>query len=86
MIVSCIGYGYISNYLMKELAANGVICFGITDKQEQLKKKTYENTLILPRKMTVDAISKSTHLVITAAPEKNSCPIILKYKKHIEKF
>lgn len=39
MIVSCIGYGYISNYLMKELAANGVICFGITDKQEQLKKK-----------------------------------------------
>ena len=84
MIVSCIGYGYISNYLIKELAADGVICFGITDKLEQLKKKRYENTLILPRRMTPDAISKSTHLVVTAAPEKNSCPIILKYKKYIE--
>ena len=38
MIVSCIGYGYISNYLIKELAADGVICFGITDKLKQLKK------------------------------------------------
>ena len=84
MIVSCIGYGYISNYLIKELASDGVICFGITDNQEHLKKERYENTLILPRKMTADAINKSTHLVITAAPEKNSCPIILKYKKYIE--
>ena len=34
--------------------------------------------------MTIECIKKSTHLVITAPPEKNKCPILSKYKKIIK--
>ena len=33
MIVGCLGYGYIAKYLLNELSANGVRCYGITDNQ-----------------------------------------------------
>ena len=70
MIVGCLGYGYIASYLFKELSANGVRCYGVTDNQLSLDKETLENILLLPRKMTLEVINNSTHLVITAPPEK----------------
>ncbi len=85
MIVGCLGYGYIASYLFKELSANGVRCYGVTDNQLSLDKETLENILLLPRKMTLEVINNSTHLVITAPPEKKLCPILSKYKENIEK-
>ena len=35
--------------------------------------------------MTIDAIKKATHLVVTAPPERNKCPILSKYEKEIKK-
>ena len=85
MIVGCLGYGYIARYLLKELSAHGVRCYGITDNQLFLKKEKFENIKLFPRKMTLKVINKCTHLVITAPPKKNFCPILLKYREHIEK-
>ena len=48
-----------------------------------MKKSDLENILILPRSMTIQCIKESTHLVITAPPEKNKCPILSKYEKVI---
>ena len=85
MIVGCLGYGYIAKYLLNELSANGVRCYGITDNQLLLKKERLENITLFSRKMTLDVINKCTHLVVTAPPEKKSCPILFKYKEHIKK-
>ena len=48
------------------------------------KKKNIENITILPRAMTIDAIKNTTHLVVTAPPEGNKCPILSKYEKEIK--
>ena len=84
MIVSCLGYGYISVYLLKEISSNGIKCLGVTDNEAYLKKPNLENISIIPRSMTEKAIKQSTHLVITAPPDKKSCPILSKYKEQIK--
>ena len=43
MIVSCLGYGYVSSYLLKEIASNGINCIGITDNLISLNKKSMMN-------------------------------------------
>ena len=42
MIVSSLGYGYISTFLLKEIASYGVRCIGVTSNQKYLKKKNIE--------------------------------------------
>ena len=34
--------------------------------------------------MTIDPIKSATHLVVTAPPEGNKCPILFKYEKEIK--
>ena len=86
MIVTSLGYGYVSKYLFKKMASEGVKCIGITNNYEYLNKKNIENVSIVPRSMTIDAIKKATHLVVTAPPDKNKCPILSKYEKEIKKI
>ena len=62
MIVSCLGYGYISVYLLKEISSNGIKCLGVTDNEAYLKKPNLENISIIPRSMTEKAIKQSTSL------------------------
>ena len=85
MIVTSLGYGYVSKYLLKKIASDGVKCIGVTDNVKYLKKKNIDNITILPRSMTIDAIKSATHLVVTAPPERNKCPILSKYEKEIKK-
>ena len=85
MIVISIGYGYISKYLLKKIASDGVRCIGVTDNIKYIKKKNIENISVFPRSMTTEAIKQATHLVITAPPERNKCPILSKYKTEIKK-
>ena len=85
MIVTSLGYGYVSKYLLKKIASDGVKCIGVTDNIKYIKKKNIENITILPRVMTIDAIKNTTHLVVTAPPEGNKCPILSKYEKEIKK-
>tara|TARA_A100001015_G_scaffold280081_1_gene341921 strand:+ start:452 stop:1297 length:846 start_codon:yes stop_codon:yes gene_type:complete len=84
MIVTSLGYGYISKFFFREIAYHGARCYGISDNTKYNKKSDLENILILPRSMTIECIKKSTHLVITAPPEKNKCPILSKYEKTIK--
>lgn len=84
MIVSCLGYGYVSSYLLKEIASNGINCIGITDNLISLNKKTYGNISVLPRRNTEEVIDFSTHLVIAAPPQKSSCPVLYKFQKKIK--
>ena len=58
--------------------------YGITDKTKYHKKSNLENISILPRAKTIKSITKSTHLVVTAPPNKNKCPILSNYKKVIK--
>ena len=63
MIVISIGYGYVSKYLLKKIASDGVKCI------EQLiissiLKKNIENISVFPRSMTTEAIKQAIlHLV-----------------------
>ena len=69
MIVSSLGYGYISTFLLKEIASYGVRCIGVTSNQKYLKKKNIENVTIVPREMTISSLKISTHLVVTLLPK-----------------
>ena len=84
MIVSSLGHGYISTYLLKEIASNGVRCIGITDNPQYLNIKNIENISIVSRKMTINSLKKSTHLVVTAPPKNSKCPILKNYRKEIK--
>ena len=52
------------------MASDGVKCIGVTNNSEYLNKKNIENISIVPRSMTIDAIKKATHLVVTAPPNR----------------
>ena len=39
MIVASLGYGYVSKYLLKKIASDGVKCIGVTDNIKYIKKK-----------------------------------------------
>ena len=81
MIVTSLGYGYTSSFLLKEIASHGVKCVGITDKTKYHKQSNLENISILPRSKTIKSITKSTHLVVTAPPNKNKCPVLISFVK-----
>ena len=83
MIVSSLGHGYISSFFLKEVASNGVKCIGVTDNPKNKKNNTLENITIVSRAMTIDTINKTTHLVVTAPPKKNNCPILIKFGNEI---
>ena len=83
MIVTSLGYGYTSSFLLKS-ASHGVKCIGITNNNKYYKQSNLENISILPRSNTIKSINKSTHLVVTAPPYKNKCPILSNYKKVIK--
>ena len=84
MIVTSLGYGYTSSFLLKEIASHGVKCIGITNNTKYYKQSSLENISIFPRSNTIKSINKSTHLVVTAPPYKNRCPILSNYKKVIK--
>ena len=84
MIVCSLGHGYVSKYLLKDLASSGVKCFGITNKKKSIEKLSYENISLLPRSMSLDTINRSTHLLVSAPPNESGCPIFTKFNKYIK--
>ena len=85
MIVCSLGYGYTAMFLLKELCAHGVRSIGITSNKKKIKSNSIDNLKLYPREKTEFAISKATHLIITAPPSKIGCPILLQYFKFIAK-
>ncbi len=84
MIVCSVGYGYISKYLFRELASIGVITIGITSKNiSKYPTNTFDNLKVYSRQETEEYIKISTHLLITAPPNENGCPIYSKYNQKI---
>ena len=84
MIVCSIGHGYLASFLFKELCASGVIGLGISSKATFLHKNL-DNFKIFNRSEVKNAISYSTHLLVTAPSNKKGCPILNNYFNLITK-
>ena len=80
MIVCALGYGYLSKFVFQRLCQLGIIGIGISS--QKFNDKFFFNTKVFGRK-TSHAISLSSHLLVTAAPVKEGCPIINKYENLI---
>ena len=83
VIVCSLGYGYVSKFLLRELCCSGVTSIGITSKIINKQEFSQTNLNICSIYETKKSISFSTHLVITAPPTDNGCPIYAKYTKDI---
>lgn len=84
MIICSIGHGYLASFLFKELCALGVLGLGVTSK-ETFVNKSSENFKIYNRSEIKNAISYSTHLLVTAPSNKNGCPVFNNYFSLIAK-
>lgn len=84
MIICSIGHGYLASFLFKELCALGVLGLGVSSKETFINKSS-ENFKIYNRSEVKNAISYSTHLLVTAPSNKNGCPVLNNYFNFIAK-
>ena len=78
MIICSIGHGYLASFLFKELCASGVLGLGVSSKETFLNKNL-DNFKIFNRSEVKNAISYSTHLLVTAPSNKKGCPVFNNY-------
>ena len=78
MIICSIGHGYLASFLFKELCASGVLGLGVSSKGTFLNKNL-DNFKIFNRSEVKNAISYSTHLLVTAPSNKKGCPVFNNY-------
>ena len=83
VIVCSLGHGYVSKYLLKELCYSGVASIGITSKIINKQEYPQTNLNICSIYDTKKYISFSTHLIITAPPTDQGCPIFKDYTEEI---
>ncbi len=81
MIVCALGYGYLSQFIFKRLCSLGIKVTGVTSKN--INKNEITNITIVDRDKTKEVISYSTHLLITAPPDDEGCPIFNKFSDQI---
>ena len=85
MILLNIGYGYVARFLSKEAISKGALVYGITsniEKRVSIKSNSFK---LLNRDKIKHTIILATHLVISAPPDDDGCPIIKLYKNKIIK-
>ena len=78
MIICSIGHGYLASFLFKELCASGALGLGVSSKETFLNKNL-DNFKIFNRSEVKNAISYSTHLLVTAPSNKKGCPVFNNY-------
>ena len=81
MIICSIGHGYLASFLFKQLSSYGVMCYGVSDKIENVTDMI--NFKIFLRKDSKYVLNSTTHLLITAPPDKYGCPIFNSYSGDI---
>ena len=84
MIICSIGHGYLASFLFKELCALGILGLGVSSKATFLNKNL-DNFKIFNRSEVKNAISYSTHLLVTAPSNKKGCPVFNNYFNFIAK-
>ncbi len=83
MILLNLGYGYLAYYLSKEAIAKGALVYGISSQKEKKEFIKSNKFKLLDRKKTDYTISIATHLVVSAPPSDDGCPIIKTHIKNI---
>jgi len=78
LIICSIGHGYLASFLFKELCASGALGLGVSSKETFLNKNL-DNFKIFNRSEVKNAISYSTHLLVTAPSNKKGCPVFNNY-------
>ena len=81
MIVCGIGYGYLTHFTFQRLCKLGATGIGITSQKKY--KNQINNIIILNRNEIKESILLSTHLLITAPPQKIGCHILKGFDKTI---
>ena len=84
MIICSIGHGYLASFLFRELCAFGTLGLGVSSKSTFLNKNL-DNFKIFNRSEVKNAISFSTHLLVTAPSNKKGCPVFNNYFNLIAK-
>ncbi len=80
MIICSLGYGYLAKFLFNDLCSLGILGIGVSSKKVFYKKNPY-NFKSFYRNEVAEAIVFSTHLIVTAPPDHNGCPILKNYSK-----
>ena len=81
MIVCALGYGYLSRFIFQRICLLGVKGIGVTSKE--IKKNAYTNITLVNREQVIEVLDYATHLLITAPPDNEGCPIFNKFSKKI---
>ena len=81
MIVCALGYGYLTQFVFKRICALGIKGIGVTSKN--IKNKEFTNIIFLNRDKIKEALTYSTHLLITAPPDDKGCFIFNKFSSEI---
>ena len=81
MIVCALGYGYLSKFVFQRICYLGIRGIGVTSKN--IKNTGLSNITFVNRDKIKEALSYSTHLLITAPPDDSGCSIINKYSGQI---
>ena len=81
MIVCALGYGYLTQFVFKRICALGIKGIGVTSKN--INNKEFTNIIFLNRDKIKEALTYSTHLLITAPPDDKGCSIFNKFSSQI---
>ena len=75
--------GYLASFVTLEARSKGLKTFGITSKINDSIFRKFPNTKIFSHSQTPEALSNSTHLLVSAPPNEKGCPIINTFKNQI---
>ena len=81
MIVCALGYGYLTQFVFKRICALGIKGIGVTSKN--INNKEFTNIIFVNRDKIKEALTYSTHLLITAPPDDKGCSIFNKFSSQI---
>ena len=81
MIVCALGYGYLTKFVFKRLCSLGIKGIGVTSKN--INNNELRNIIFVNRDKIKEALTFSTHLLITAPPDDKGCSIFNKFSSQI---
>ena len=82
--IAILGLGNISYELCSSLIRKGFKVFGTTNNPERKSQLQKLGVKVFTHNKTLQCISNSTKIIITAPPDKQGCPIIRSYFKEIK--
>jgi nucleoside-diphosphate-sugar epimerase len=81
LIVSALGYGYLSQFVFERICSLGIKGIGVTSKN--INNNKFSNITFVSRDKIKEVLAYSTHLLITAPPDDKGCSIFNKFSSQI---